>query len=93
MKGFSAERFMNMAAYRGVYLWEVAREGAGMTMKQPVAFAGVCRKNGLCAGGAFLWRSARFSGAIWQAAGLDGRAFVLCGRAVSSVLVCLGNAD
>lgn len=24
---------MNMAAYRGVYLWEVAREGAGMTMK------------------------------------------------------------
>lgn len=32
-KGFSAERFMNMAAYRGVYLWEVAREGAGMTMK------------------------------------------------------------
>lgn len=33
VKGFSAERFMNMAAYRGVYLWEVAREGAGMTMK------------------------------------------------------------
>lgn len=24
---------MNMAAYRGVYLWEVSREGAGMTMK------------------------------------------------------------
>ena len=24
---------MSMAAYRGVYLWEVAREGAGMTMK------------------------------------------------------------
>ena len=24
---------MNMAAYRGVYLWEVAREGASMTMK------------------------------------------------------------
>lgn len=32
-KGFSAERFMNMAAYRGVYLWDVALEGAGMTMK------------------------------------------------------------
>ena len=61
--------------------------------KQPGAFAGVCRKNRLCAGGAFLWRTARFSGAISQAAGLDGRAFVLCGRAVSSVLVCLGNAD
>ncbi len=30
---------------------------------------------------------------IGTAAGLDGRAFVLCGRAVSSVLVCLGNAD
>lgn len=24
---------MNMAAYRGVYLWDVAQEGAGMTMK------------------------------------------------------------
>lgn len=32
-KGFSAERFMNMAAYRGVYLWDVAQDGAGMTMK------------------------------------------------------------
>ncbi|WP_458406818.1 sporulation protein YqfD [Anaerotignum sp.] len=32
-KGFSAERFMNMAAFRGVYLWDIAYEGAGMTMK------------------------------------------------------------
>lgn len=32
-KGFSAERFMNMAAYRGVYLWDVVQAGAGMTMK------------------------------------------------------------
>lgn len=32
-KGFSAERFMNLAAYRGVYLWDVAQDGAGMTMK------------------------------------------------------------
>ncbi|MGN0135731.1 sporulation protein YqfD [Anaerotignum sp.] len=32
-KGFSAERFMNMAAYRGVYLWDVTQAGAGMTMK------------------------------------------------------------
>lgn len=32
-KGFSAERFMNMAAFRGVYLWDVAQHGAGMTMK------------------------------------------------------------
>lgn len=32
-KGFSAERFMNMAAFRGVYLWDVAQAGAGMTMK------------------------------------------------------------
>lgn len=32
-KGFSAERFMNMAAYRGVYLWDVAQAGVGMTMK------------------------------------------------------------
>lgn len=32
-RGFSAERFMNMAAYRGVYLWEVSREGVGITMK------------------------------------------------------------
>ena len=33
VKGFSAERFMNMAAFRGVYLWDVMQEGAGMTMK------------------------------------------------------------
>lgn len=32
-KGFSAGRFMNMAAFRGVYLWDVTQEGAGMTMK------------------------------------------------------------
>ncbi|MDO4531544.1 MAG: sporulation protein YqfD [Bacillota bacterium] len=32
-RGFSAERFMNMAAFRGVYLWDVTPEGAGMTMK------------------------------------------------------------
>lgn len=32
-KGFSAERFMNLAAYRGVYLWDVAQDGAGMVMK------------------------------------------------------------
>lgn len=32
-KGFSAERFMNLAAYRGVYLWDVTQTGASMTMK------------------------------------------------------------
>lgn len=32
-KGFSAERFMNLAAYRGVYLWDVTQAGASMTMK------------------------------------------------------------
>ena len=32
-KGFSAERFMNLVAYRGVYLWDVVQVGAGMTMK------------------------------------------------------------
>ena len=32
-KGFSAERFMNMAAFRGVYLWDVTQTGATMTMK------------------------------------------------------------
>jgi len=32
-KGFSAERFMNMAAYRGVYLWDIAYEGAAISMK------------------------------------------------------------
>lgn len=32
-KGFSAERFMNMAAFRGVYLWDISYEGTGMTMK------------------------------------------------------------
>lgn len=28
--GFSAERFLNMAAYRGVYLWDVARTPEGV---------------------------------------------------------------
>ena len=32
-KGFSAERFMNMAAFRGVNLWDIAYEGAAVTMK------------------------------------------------------------
>lgn len=32
-KGFSAERFMNLAAYRGVYLWDVTQAGASMIMK------------------------------------------------------------
>ena len=32
-KGFSAARFVNMAAFRGAYLWDITREGAGMTMK------------------------------------------------------------
>lgn len=32
-KGFSAERFMNMAAFRGVYLWDIAYEGAAVTLK------------------------------------------------------------
>lgn len=31
--GFSAERFMNLAAFRGVFFWEVSRTGAGITMK------------------------------------------------------------
>ncbi len=32
-KGFSAERFMNMAVFRGAYLWDISYEGTGMTMK------------------------------------------------------------
>ena len=32
-KGFSAERFMNMAAFRGVSLWDISYEGAAVTMK------------------------------------------------------------
>lgn len=34
-KGFAAERFMNLAAYRGAALWDVAQEahGSGMQMK------------------------------------------------------------
>jgi len=30
--GFSMERFLNMAAYRGVYLWDVVRTDAGASM-------------------------------------------------------------
>ncbi|MBQ2879355.1 MAG: sporulation protein YqfD [Anaerotignum sp.] len=33
VKGFSAERFVNMAAFRGVPLWEITREGVSVTMK------------------------------------------------------------
>ena len=33
ISGFSAERFVNMAAFRGVYFWEGVREGASVTMK------------------------------------------------------------
>ena len=32
-KGFSAERFMNMAAFRGICLWDISYEGAAVTMK------------------------------------------------------------
>lgn len=32
-KGFSAERFLNMAAFRGISLWDVNRQGASVTMK------------------------------------------------------------
>ena len=35
-KGFSAARFVNMVAFRGAYLWDITREGAGMTMKAAV---------------------------------------------------------
>jgi len=30
--GFNAERFINMAAYRGVYIWDVARTEAGVEL-------------------------------------------------------------
>jgi similar to stage IV sporulation protein len=30
--GFAIERFLNMAAFHGVYLWEVARTGSGIQM-------------------------------------------------------------
>lgn len=34
-KGFSVWRFMNLAAFRGVALWDVVQEGAGMRLKAP----------------------------------------------------------
>ncbi len=34
--GFAAERFMNMLSYRGVYLWDVGTDGAGVKMKVPL---------------------------------------------------------
>lgn len=36
-KGFAAERFMNMLSYRGVYLWDVAPQGVGVSMKVPLS--------------------------------------------------------
>lgn len=36
VNGFAAERFMNMLSYRGVYLWDVATDGAGVRLKVPL---------------------------------------------------------
>ena len=35
IRGFSAERFMNLAIFQDVYLWDISQEGAVMTMKAP----------------------------------------------------------
>lgn len=34
--GFSVERFVNLAAYKGIYLWDIHPEGTGVTMKVSV---------------------------------------------------------
>ncbi|WMI81416.1 sporulation protein YqfD [Anaerotignum sp. MB30-C6] len=36
VNGFAAERFMNMLSYRGVYLWDVESDGAGVRLKVPM---------------------------------------------------------
>ncbi|MDD3394802.1 MAG: sporulation protein YqfD [Clostridia bacterium] len=36
VNGFAAERFMNMLSYRGVYLWDVESDGAGVRLKAPL---------------------------------------------------------
>ncbi|WP_352399564.1 sporulation protein YqfD [Anaerotignum sp.] len=36
VNGFAAERFMNMLSYRGVYLWDVESDGAGVRLKAPM---------------------------------------------------------
>ena len=36
VNGFAAERFMNMLSYRGVYLWDVGTDGAGVQIKVPL---------------------------------------------------------
>ncbi len=36
VNGFAAERFMNMLSYRGVYLWDVKINGAGVHLKAPM---------------------------------------------------------
>ena len=33
--GFAAERFLNMASYRGIYLWDVQMKGASVILKAP----------------------------------------------------------
>ena len=33
VKGFALERFMNMLSYKGVYLWDVNRNGSYIQMK------------------------------------------------------------
>ena len=35
IRGFSAERFMNLVIFRDVYLWDIRQDGAVMTMKAP----------------------------------------------------------
>ena len=36
-KGFSAERFMNMAAFRGICLWDISYEGSSILMTAPMS--------------------------------------------------------
>lgn len=33
VNGFSVERFINMAAFRGIYLWDISPSGSSVTMK------------------------------------------------------------
>ena len=59
-KGFSAERFLNLAAFRGVYFWDVKRTGAAVTMKADAASLEI------------LWACAEKTGCSMEVVGQGG---------------------
>ena len=93
--GFSAERFMNMASFRGVFFWDISYEGASVTMKaagnQWDILEGCAEKTGcslqvLYEGGLpIVWRRLK------KKTGLDGGTVVFCDWSVYIIFLPLDS--